>query len=63
MFPELEPVIGDGELDFKERAKASYSTQEKEEQVWGDINSAFSEPISPNDTHLSYLPPSTWLRF
>ncbi len=43
MFPELEPVTRDGELDLKERAKASYTAEENEQRVWGDIHSAFSE--------------------
>lgn len=43
-------------FDIKKRSVESYSDAEKEEYIWGDINSAFSEPISPNDSTLKYLP-------
>lgn len=40
----------------EKRPIESYSDAEKEEYVWGDINSAFSQPISPNESTLKYLP-------
>lgn len=52
---ELELVPG-GEDLYMERDPTTYSAQEKEQHIWGDINSAFSEPTSPNDSHLTYLP-------
>ncbi|MDX6385618.1 MAG: hypothetical protein QOK48_3191 [Blastocatellia bacterium] len=52
---ELVLVAGE-DFDFKERDPMTYSAEEKEQQIWGDINSAFSEPTSPHDSHLSYLP-------
>jgi hypothetical protein len=46
----------DNDFDVKKRSIESYSPVEKEEYVWGDINSAFSKPVSPSDTLLKYLP-------
>lgn len=37
------------------RSVESYSDVEKKEYIWGDINSAFSQPISPNESTLKYL--------
>lgn len=34
----------------------SYSAVEKEEYIWGYINSAFSRPMSPSESKLKYLP-------
>ena len=47
-----------GKVDFNIRKKPNhrYTSAEKEEYIWGDINSAFSRPISPNDSPLKYLP-------
>jgi len=47
-----------GQKDFTIRKKPNhrYTSDEKEEYIWGDINSAFSKPISPNDSPLKYLP-------
>lgn len=53
----LRVVIKDGKFkDIKHRAPDSYTAQEKESQVWGDISSAFSIPVSPNDVKTKYLP-------
>lgn len=52
---EIELVPGEEEL-YVERDPVSYSDEEREQHIWGDINSAFSEPTSPHDSHLSYLP-------
>src|SRR5207253_1567654 len=52
-YPELQ---GDDITDLRERENATYSQDEKEQQIWGDINSAFSEPMSPAESHLTYLP-------
>jgi hypothetical protein len=43
-------------FDIKKRPIDSYTSTEKEEYVWGDINSAFSKPVSPSDSPLKYLP-------
>jgi len=43
-------------FDVKKRTLESYTAIEKEECVWGDINSSFSTPISPNSSPLMYLP-------
>jgi len=48
--------IGKEDFNIRRRPIHSYTSAEKEEYVWGDINSAFSKPISPNDTPLKYLP-------
>jgi hypothetical protein len=42
--------------NIKKRPIETYTSKEKEKHVWGDINSAFSMPISPSDTLLKYLP-------
>lgn len=44
------------DFDVKKRSIESYSPIEKEEYVWGDINSAFSKPVSPSESPLKYLP-------
>jgi hypothetical protein len=41
---------------IKKRPIESYASKEKEEHIWGDINSAFSMPISSSDSPLKYLP-------
>jgi len=41
--------------DIKKRPIENYTPREKEEYIWGDINSAFSKPILPNDSPLKYL--------
>jgi hypothetical protein len=41
---------------MRKRPIDSYTSEEKEEYVWGDINSAFSRPISQSDSFLKYLP-------
>ena len=41
---------------FEIRSVESYSDAEKEEYIWGDINYAFSKPISANESTLKYLP-------
>ena len=43
-------------FDIRMRPIDSYTSAEKEEFVWGDINSAFSRPISPSDSPLKFLP-------
>jgi hypothetical protein len=43
-------------FDIRKRPIESYTSIEKEEYVWGDINSAFSKPVSPSDSPLKYLP-------
>lgn len=43
-------------FDMRKRPSHSYTSAEKEEYVWGEINSAFSRPISPSDSPLKYLP-------
>lgn len=43
-------------IDIKKRSIESYTSIEKEEYIWSDINSAYSRPISPNDSPLKYLP-------
>ena len=43
-------------LDIRKRPTKSYTSREKEEYVWGDINSAFSKPVSPSDSPMKYLP-------
>jgi hypothetical protein len=43
-------------FDIRKRPSHNYTSAEKEEYVWGDINSAFSRPISPSDSPLKYLP-------
>ncbi len=43
-------------LDSKKIRPIEYSDAQKEEFIWGDINSAFSRPISPYDSILRYLP-------
>lgn len=48
--------IGKEDFDIRKKPNHSYTSAEKEEYVWGDINSAFSKPISPNDSPLKYLP-------
>jgi hypothetical protein len=48
--------IGQEDFDIKRRPNHRYTSIEKEEYIWGDINSAFSKPISPNDSPLKYLP-------
>ena len=48
--------IGREDINIRKRPNHSYTSAEKEEYVWGDINSAFSKPISPNDSPLKYLP-------
>jgi len=53
--PGIELVPGEEEL-YMERDPKTYSAEEKEQHIWGDINSAFSEPTSPQDSLLSYLP-------
>lgn len=45
-----------GNHDVKKRLIKTYTLIEKEEYIWGDINSAFSTPISPNDLRLRYIP-------
>ncbi len=53
----LRFVAKDGKLtDIKHRAPDSYTAKEKESQIWGDISSAFSIPVSPNDIKAKYLP-------
>lgn len=52
---EIELVPGKEDL-YDLRDPTSYSAEEKEQHIWGDINSAFSEPTSPHDSHLTYLP-------
>jgi len=42
-------------LNSEEMRPITYSNAEKEECIWGDINAAFSQPISPNDSTLKYL--------
>ncbi len=44
------------DFEIKKRPVESYTFAEKEEYIWGDINSAFSRPISPSDSPLRYLP-------
>jgi hypothetical protein len=44
------------DFDIRKRPIDSYTSAEKEEYIWGDINSAFSRPISPSDSPLKYLP-------
>ncbi len=43
-------------FDNMEMRPITYSDAQKEELIWGDINSAFSRPISPYDYSLKYLP-------
>lgn len=43
------------DIDIKKRPSESYTPTEKEKCIWGDINSAFSKPMSPNDSPLRYL--------
>jgi hypothetical protein len=45
-----------GNADIKKRPIESYTAEEKEQYIWGDINAAFSRPISPNESPLKYLP-------
>ena len=51
----FELVSGREDL-YVERDPTTYNAEEKERNIWGNINSAFSEPTSPNDSHLTYLP-------
>jgi hypothetical protein len=44
------------DFDIRRRSNHRYTSVEKEEYIWGDINSAFSRPTSPNDSLLKYLP-------
>ncbi len=44
-----------GNFDIKKRPIETYTPDEKEDYIWGDINLAFSTPISPDDSHLRYL--------
>ncbi len=44
------------DLDSEEMRPIVYSGTEKEKYIWGYINAAFSQPISPNDSNLKYLP-------
>ena len=48
--------IGEEDSGIRKKPNHSYTSAEKEEYVWGNINSAFSKPISPNDSPLKYLP-------
>lgn len=50
-----EFVNPNGQAELRKRPTDSYTSAEKEEYVWGDINSAFSRPISPSDSPLKYL--------
>lgn len=51
-----EFVTEDGQLrDVKKRPPDCYTANEKEKHVWGAINSAFSRPVSPSESPLSYL--------
>lgn len=43
------------DINLNIRSVESYSDAEKEEYIWGDINFAFSKPISPNESTLKYL--------
>ena len=54
----LYEFVNEGKESFDIRKKSNhrYTPAEKEEYIWGDINSAFSKPISPNDSPLKYLP-------
>jgi hypothetical protein len=42
--------------NIEKSSAESYSDVEKEKYIWGDINSAFSQPISPNESTMKYLP-------
>ena len=54
---DLRFVVKDGKFtDIKHRSPDSYTAKEKETQVWGDISSSFSIPVSPNDIKARYLP-------
>lgn len=44
------------DYDIRKKPNDRYTPAEKEAYVWGNINSSFSEPISPNDFSLKYLP-------
>lgn len=44
-----------GKMEIVQKPVASLTPQEKEQSVWGDINKAFSTPVSPNATSLRYL--------
>jgi hypothetical protein len=44
------------DFDIRRKPNHGYTSVEKEEYIWGDINSAFSRPISPNEPLLKYLP-------
>ena len=53
----LRFVIKDGKfVGIKQREPHSYTAEEKESQIWGDISSAFSIPVSPSDIKSKYLP-------
>lgn len=42
-------------FEIRKRNINSFTASEKEKFIWSEINSAFSRPISPNDTPLKYL--------
>lgn len=48
--------IDQEDFDIRRKPNHVYTSVEKEEYIWGDINSTFSRPISPNDSLLKYLP-------
>lgn len=50
------PKTGGGACGIRKRPVDQYTSSEKEEFVWGDINAAFSRPISPSESPLRYLP-------
>lgn len=56
LLSKYQFTSSNGNYDIKKRLIETYTLTEKEEYIWGDINSAFSTPISPNDLSLRYIP-------
>lgn len=54
-FSRLIMTYRNGEGSIAERAPESFTPEEKDAWVWGDINRDFSTPRSPNGTSLQYL--------
>lgn len=51
-----EWITNEESFDIRKRPNHSLTKTEKEKCIWGNINTTFSRPISPNDSSLKYLP-------
>jgi hypothetical protein len=57
MLSLYEFVKRDGQIaDVRKRAADRYTSADKEKYVWGDINAAFSRPVSPSESPMKYVP-------